>query len=612
MARYIINDKWYAEKKTNVEDEAERIVTAAAKIIRAEIRVREYDSSSYSTNQDITNFDQSRQWVPHYLQKFLEIIISSKVKQNSIGHSILQSARPRSVITPTLFGVGVEMDHVFGSKWLINELSRLGFSITFDEVNWYKQSVIQSESLENLLTEYSPGNFTQWVADNVDHNVATLDGQGTFQGMGIIAVSTPKDGTPLTTNSRVITRQQRSKVNELVKDKGVPIFQYIGQPEKGLASVIYKPIIQLQTPYTLPVELCSDLLWQSGWIFSKLDRPRPNWSGFMQHIFSDEKHLTSKSEVLLLPIIDLNPSDESCVYSTLVYIQSQAEKLNIPTPCITFDQPLWLKAMEIIRAKSMNIVCRLGGFHTMMSFMGSIGSMMKGSGLEEALQRAYGLNAVTHMISGKAVSRALRGHFLVEAALVNKLMAAILRSKQNEYEMSNLNDIEAGDLESLHTDDEIHQSSFDMHDDEIETIDGETDIDMAADLDIGYILDAADVKKIHDMYEGIKNKSISVAGIAESQELMKLEESLLKYKALLAERSQTAKLWLQYIEYVETLKMFIRAERTGNWCLHLVAVGKMLNLFAATGHINYAKSARLYLQVMFELPTCHPGSISAS
>ena len=70
----------------------------------------------------IKTFDQSRQWVPHYLQKFLEIIISSKVKQNSIGHSILQSARPRSVITPTLFGVGVEMDHVFGSKWLINEL----------------------------------------------------------------------------------------------------------------------------------------------------------------------------------------------------------------------------------------------------------------------------------------------------------------------------------------------------------------------------------------------------------------------------------------------------------------------------------------------------------
>ena len=106
----------------------------------------------------------------------------------------------------------------------------------------------------------------------------------------------------------------------------------------------------------------------------------------MQHIFSDNQDLPPKSEVLFLPIIDLNPSDESCIYSTLVYVEHQARKLNIPTPCITFDQPLWLKAVEIITTKSMNIVCRLGGFHTMMSFLGSIGSMMKGSGLEGALE----------------------------------------------------------------------------------------------------------------------------------------------------------------------------------------------------------------------------------
>jgi len=37
------------------------------------------------------------------------------------------------------------------------------------------------------------------------------------------------------------------------------------------------------------------------------------------------------------------------------------------------------------------------------------------------------------------------------------------------------------------------------------------------------------------------------------------------------------------------------SERTANWNLHLVAVGKRWNLFAATGHINYAKSAWLYL-----------------
>ena len=53
------------------------------------------------------------------------------------------------------------------------------------------------------------------------------------------------------------------------------------------------------------------------------------------------------------------------------------------------------------------MVCRLGGFHIMMNFLGSVGSMIKGSGLEEALENVYGANAVTHMIPGKAISRAL-------------------------------------------------------------------------------------------------------------------------------------------------------------------------------------------------------------
>ena len=42
-----------------------------------------------------------------------------------------------------------------------NELFKLGFSVSYDEVTRYKQSVIQSENQNNLLTEYLPGNFIQ-------------------------------------------------------------------------------------------------------------------------------------------------------------------------------------------------------------------------------------------------------------------------------------------------------------------------------------------------------------------------------------------------------------------------------------------------------------------
>ena len=151
---------------------------------------------------------------------------------------------------------------MFASKWLNNELFCLGFSISYDEVTRYNQSVVQSESLENLLSEYFPGTFTQWVADNVDHNVGTLDGQGTFYGMGIIAVSSPRDNRPLVSRSPAINRQPQIKPEELVKDKGVEIVHYINEQGKELASLKFKPLIQLQIPYTLSFDLSSDLLWK--------------------------------------------------------------------------------------------------------------------------------------------------------------------------------------------------------------------------------------------------------------------------------------------------------------------------------------------------------------
>ena len=54
------------------------------------------------------------------------------------------------------------------------------------------------------------------------------------------------------------------------------------------------------------------------------------------------------------------------------------------------------------------------------------------------------------------------------------------------------------------------------------------------------------------------------------------------------------------------MKQFIRAERTGNWQNHLMAVRQMLNLFSATTHFQYAKSARPYLQLMDVLPIDFP------
>ena len=201
------------------------------------------------------------------MQTFVKTLVLSELKQSTIRQCIVQAAGPKSVITPTLFGLGAKMGNIFGSKWLINELSRPGFSISYDEVNRCKQSVIQAENLQSMMAEYDlPSTFTQWVADNVDHSISTLKGEGTFYGLVMIAVSASEDETSPTSTftARVINKQKLLEVNYLVKDIGVPIIPYTSPPQK---LITYKPVLELQHPYTLPSEMYADLLWHSGWIF---------------------------------------------------------------------------------------------------------------------------------------------------------------------------------------------------------------------------------------------------------------------------------------------------------------------------------------------------------
>ena len=112
-----------------------------------------------------------------------------------------------------------------------------------------------------------------------------------------------------------------------------------------------------------------------------------------------------------------------------------------------------------------------------------------------------------------------------------------------------------------------------------------------------------DLNTLKSLHEHFIDEKSHDENIINCEIIEKLNCALEKLIDRLGESSRTAKLWIQYIRYIDIVKYFIAAERTGNWQNHLESTAKMLNLFATTGHSNYAKSARLYLQMMKELPT---------
>ena len=92
------------------------------------------------------------------------------------------------MIAPIPLGIGVQLGKSFGIRWFVYHLAIFGFLISSDEVKLFKQRVVSANSTQ----EDDMTNFVQWVADNVDHNIRTLTGKGTFHGMGIIAISSSK------------------------------------------------------------------------------------------------------------------------------------------------------------------------------------------------------------------------------------------------------------------------------------------------------------------------------------------------------------------------------------------------------------------------------------
>ena len=63
---------------------------------------------------------------------------------------------------------------------------------------------------------------------------------------------------------------------------------------------------------------------------------------------------------------------------------------------------------------------------------------------------------------------------------------------------------------------------------------------------------------------------------------------------------RTEKLCVQYFKLVAIIILFIR-ERCGDWQHHGHTIWPMIPSLHATGHLHYARSARVYLQEMLNL-----------
>lgn len=242
------------------------------------------------------------------------------------------------------------------------------------------------------------------------------------------------------------------------------------------------------------------------------------------------------------------------MYTSLKNFQDvlrQLEQSHLPVAC---DEGVYHIAREIVMShptEFSNLVLCLGSFHLIKVVMGAIGKYMGGSGAETILveSKAFGQNVVKSVLAGTHYTRSLKGLTLLSECIERLQWAAFFKTKG---------------VESYRN-----------------------------ELELLKLMKAAVAGKKRDESKGHLSEFLSTAST--------MIDEFIAFKPERCQMSETFAFWERFVQMTSLLKDLVRADREGNWELHLNSVQAVLPLFAGCDRVNYLRWGAVYLEDMRKL-----------
>ena len=140
----------------------------------------------------------------------------------------------------------------------------------------------------------------------------------------------------------------------------------------------------------------------------------PEFSGFNTKITRMQgQGVKPYTKAMYTPLIDMTPSDPTTMKTAMLESKMLTRVSGQAITLFTVDLQLYRVGLHVQWASpelfGEDFILRLGGMHFLMSFVGAVGVLMAGSGLEKIMKAAFG--GVPKMLTGKNFpqnTRALR------------------------------------------------------------------------------------------------------------------------------------------------------------------------------------------------------------
>ena len=498
------------------DDSKDSALSMIAQKIRNECRSLKVDSHKYSTH---ISMDVIMKQVSPTLLNLLQRLddnLNVTMPAAMIGSIVTKSIT--NINTPLQLALAVALNQ---QKSVVNLFSDYGVTCNYSELRRFRGSAAVATAdihKQDGLVRSSNTGLIQVVADNFDVNISSQNGLRSTHGLAMIVIQKEVTTPSSTVKLHSIPRLQWGEIPKLkMPDIAIQRCTSSKNHEMPLkvavrlqGSII--PRLQELARQTLNAIRCHRDSIDDVMFFKQVYNGGPEFNGWNTKVARDAQRICgAKTHVNFLPLIDMIPSHPDTIKTALCEAIRITKKAGQEWTVFTNDQQLYKVAVQLTWSHTPlfdEVLPRLGGMHFLMSFVGAVGTLMAGSGLDVVLNSSFA-----------GVKRMLSGHKFPQNVRALRLVA-----------------------------EEIMRDVF------------------------------------------VRNQPST------------MEEFLACLEPLSA-ISKTSKLWIDcLLKPVLLMMKFVRAEREGDWLLHLHAAEEMIPYFFAGHHTNYARYGLYYLRTMQNLP----------